>query len=530
MTFFSFLYNTLQPRVNSRANKRFWLPGVLQGIDNPNPAVGGKLLPLKGLSWPLGKIEGEAGQTITLSIIGAARPLIEPAQIKPYMDDPYAAVSMNDGIVMGLDNIFVYPDPSIYESPEGYEATIELKFEAYDDLPKFCINGSYRLDQKVEIQDSSQPKVRTITGTGTFTSQITNVKLQADVKVRIAGSGSSRKPMLMIAQLRLVSITGIGSPVFDTKVITINAEPGFEEIWRNLSNTALNDSKTRATMLQNLINTLNEPQNLHSLSTTLNQQFENVLNNLLGKAEHLPSDSSNEVSNVADLYLFDRLRVAFNNPDSHLYLPRQLLSINSPKVEPLNIDQIDIGAQNIAGLSWQPNILDQIKINGLANSLAKAENIRLQQPLLTVFTSQGALSSHGRMVDGKEIPAAPLKIYANFSLSPPGDISPVTGTLTVSVSNSQLEILVTVADTMLDDLVITLKKMMIKVDLNLIKIDLNITSDSRMNGMANLLVNQDSIKQQLVEQLNEQLKNNLTSISQQVSESIVQYSKNALDN
>jgi hypothetical protein len=536
MTLFSFLFNTFQPRLNNKTNKRFWLPRVLQGIDNPDPAIGDKLLPLKGLDWALGKIKGDAGVNIAMAIVAAARPL-EEGEVDICNpddeddDDNYPTLSMNDGTVLGLDNLFVCPDPLINESPEGYKATIELKFEAYDHLAKLSLNASYQLEQKMKIQDSRKTSIKTIVGAGSFTSKITNAQLQADIEIRIIGSNSLRKSALTITELRLVSATGIDSPVFDTEVLTINAEAGFDKIWLELSNIALNDSTTRATMLQNLTTTLNEPQNLHSLSLTLNQQLDKALDSLFGQTEQLPSDSNQEFSNAADIYLFDRLRVAINDRQSHLYLPRQLLSINSPKIEPLDIDHIDIGKQKAGGLFWQPNILSQINITGLANNLVPVDNIHVREHLLTMLAYQGVLiTSNDRLIDGKEIPAAPLQIHANFSLSPPNGITSVTGTLTVSASNSQLEIHATPAGTMLDNLVITLKQMMLKADFNAIKIDLKITSDSKMNRMANNLVNQDSVKQKLINQLNEQIRNNLASISQQVSESVVKYGTEALDN
>lgn len=536
MTLFSFLFNTFQPRLNNKTNKRFWLPRVLQGIDNPDPAIGDKLLPLKGLDWALGKIKGDAGVNIAMAIVAAARPLEEgdvdvcnPDDEDD--DDNYPTLSMKDGTVLGLDNLLVCPDPRINESSDGYKATIELKFEAYDELAKLSLNGSYQLEQKVKVQDAQQTFIQTIVGAGTFTSKITNAKLQADIEIRIVGSKSLRKSALTITELRLVSDTGIDSPVFDTEVLTINAEAGFDIIWLELSNTALNDSTTRATMLQNLTTTLNKPQNLNSLSLTLNQQLDKALDSLFGQTEQLPSDNNQEFSNAADIYLFDRLRVAINDRQSHLYLPRQLLSINSPKIEPLDIDHIDIGKQKAGGLFWQPNMLSQINITGLSNNLAPVDNIHVKEHLLTMLASQGVLiTSNDRLVEGKEIPAAPLQIHANFSLSPPNGITSVTGTLTVSVNNSMLEIHAIAGGIMLDDLVITFKKMMLKATLNAIKIYLNITSDSMMNQMANNLVNQDSVKQQLINQLNEQIGNNLATISQQVSESVVEYGTKALDN
>ncbi|WP_424101153.1 hypothetical protein [Moorena producens] len=537
MTFFSFFFNTFQPRVNNKANKRFWLPGVLQGIDNPDTTVGGKLLPLKGQEWGLGTIKGDTGQTITLAILAAASPLEEPAMVAPCNpndlddDNNYATLSMNDGDILGLDNIFVYPEPSIHESAEGYNFTVELKFDAYDELAKLGIKGNYQLEQKIAIINAGETSIKTIVGTGTFSSEITNAKLQADIQIGIVGNGSNRKSDLTITQLRLVSAVEGGTPVFATKVLTINAEPGFEDIWLNISNSALNSPEASASMLQSLITTLNEPSNLQSLSQTVNQQLDDALNSLLGKAEQLPAQSNETLSNAADLYVFDRFRAAINDPNSNLYLPKQLQSISSPKIEPLTIDQIDIGEQKVAGLPWQPNILTQVRITGLANNLATEDNIHLKESLLTMLASQGALvTSSDRMVDGKEIPAPPLKIYADFSLSPPGGITPVTGTLTASISNSQFEILATAAGPMLDELVITLQGMALKVDLKAIAIDLNITSDSMMNSMANGLVNRDSVKQELVVQLNAQISNNLTSISQQVSESVVKYGTDALDN
>ena len=535
MAFFPFLFNTIQKRANDKTNSRFWLPGVLQGINNPDSSVGGKLLPLRGQDWPLGKIEGSAGQTITLSIIGAARSLVEEGQsVGPYMSDPYAALEVQNGEILGLDNLFLYPNPTTTDSTEGYQTAIELKFNEYSNLATLGLQGDYQLDQKIEVSgpEAGQKAVQTITGTGTFTSTITNAKLLANVSLTVSGSGSNRVIDVQIESLELVSVTEGGKPVFSTKVLKIDSvDKGYETIWLNMSNNAFNSPSASDAMLKSVTSTLNQPSNLQSLSDTMSSQLQSLLGSLTGNPTQLPDDQNQEVDNNVDLYLFDRIRAAMNDSSSNLYVPKQLLSISSPRLEPLSIDKIDVGAQDIGGLNWEPNILTNISVQGLANNLATAKKMSLQEPLLTMQTTQGALETAAeRSVDGQEIPEAPLKLSADFSFSPPAGISPVTGNLVVNVSSSHLDIVATSSGTMLDNLVITFKSLTMLADLNFISIEINITSSSMMNSMAKTLVNKDSVKQQLVDQLNSQISSNLTSISQQVTQAVVQYGVNALDN
>ncbi|WP_263081077.1 hypothetical protein [Endozoicomonas sp. Mp262] len=532
MAFFPFLYNTIQKRANDRNNKRFWLPGVLQGIDNPNKTVGGKLLPLRGQDWALGKIEGQAGQTITLSIIGAARSLVESGQsVGPDMADPYAALGVNEGEIIGLDNLFVYPDPVTTSGAEGYTTTIALKFNEYDDLETLGLKGKYQLDQKIEVTgpEAGQKQIQTITGTGTFSSTITNAKLTADVDIKVTGSGSNRQLDVRVTKLNLLSVTEGEKPVFTTHILSIDsAEPGYEDIWLNISNNAFNSPSASDSMLKSVTETLNQPDNLDSLSQTMSSQLVSLLNSLLGEPGQLPDDTGQKVTNPADLYLLDRTRAALNDSGSNLYLPKQILSIKSPQLEPLSIDQIDIGTQNIGGLNWEPNQLSQVMIIGLANNLAPADQIKLQEPVLSLLSDQGALeTSTQRSVDGEEIPPAPLNITAAFSFTPPG-IDPVKGTLKVNVNSSNLDIRATASGSMLDELVITFSYLALLVKLSEISIELDITSDSMMNSFAKTLVNKDSVKQQLVDQVNKQLESNLANISKQVTESVVKFATSAL--
>lgn len=535
MAFFPFLFNTIQKRANEKTNTRFWLPGVLQGIDNPDSSAGGKLLPLRGQNWPLGKIEGQAGQTITLSIIGAARSLVEPGQtVGPYMSDPYAALTVQNGEILGLDNLFLYPNPVTTESAEGYQTTIELKFNEYSDLGTLGLQGDYQLDQKIEVSGpaAGQKDVQTITGTGTFTSTITNAKLLAKVNLTVSGTGNKRAIDVDIESLELASVTEGGKPVFATKVLKINSvDKGYETIWLNMSNNAFNSPSASDAMLQSVTSTLNQSSNLKSLSDTMSSQLQGLLSSLTGNPAQLPNDNNQKLDNNVDLYLFDRIRAAMNDTSSTLYVPKQLVSINSPKLEPLNVDKIDVGTQDIGGLNWEPNILTNINVQGLANNLATADKMQLQVPVLTMQTTQGALKTAAeRSVDGQVIPEAPLKLSADFSFSPPAGITPVTGNLVVNVSTSNLDIVATSSGTMLDNMVITFKSLTLVADLSSISIDINITSSSMMNSMAKTLVNKDSVKQQLVDQLNSQISSNLTSISQQVTQAVVQYGVNALDN
>lgn len=532
MAFFSFLFNTIQKRANERTNERFWLPGVLQGIDNPNGA--GKLLPLSGQDWSLGKIEGQTGQTIALSIIGAARSLVDPGEMAgPDMSDPYPSLSVHQGQILGLDNLFLYPNPDTLTTTEGYQTTIELKFNEYSDLDKLGLKGQYQLDQNIEITNTGtgEKSVKAITGTGTFSSTITNAKLLANVDLKVTGSGSTRQAKVVITHLTLASVTEGGEPAFASKILSIDAaEPGYESIWLNISNNAFNSSSASTAMLTSFTAAINESDNLTSLSETMTDQLNGLLARLTGDAGQLPDDTDQQVNNVMDLYLYDRIRVALNQPGSPLYLPQLLLSLDSPALEPLSVDQLDVGDQEIGGLTWTPNVLNAVTVNGLANNLAPADQMVLQEPWLRLTTTQGGLVGEALTVDNKNIPAGALTANADFSFTPPAGIAAVTGHLVITVAGSHLAIELTAAGTMLDNLEITLKSLVLQATLANIQVDVTVTSDSMMNSLGKTLANKDSVKQQMLDQLNDQLSSQLTAISSQLSEAIVNYGVNALDN
>ena len=539
MLFFSFFYNTVQKRANDRNNKDFWLPGVLEDIDNPDQSVGGKLLPLRGQDWSLGTIEGQTGVTIALSIIGAAGSLVAEGQTAAPVDpsnlndpDNYPTVSVSEVEILGLDNLYAYPDPTTSDDVKGYKTTIQLKFNEYDDLDTLSLKGSYKLVQKISVTPplEGQSAIQTVTGTGTFVSTLTDVKLVADVDIFVTGSGSSRQPEVIVTQLQLVAATDGGTPAVSTEVLTINADPGYEDIWLNISNNALNSPDASTTMLQSVTQALNEPSNLNSLNETMTSQVKSLLNSLFGEPAQLPTDENQNVDNPADLYIFDRIRAALNDPGSELYLPQLILSVSSPTLEPLVVDKLDLGPQKVGGLTWDPNELSNIDVQGLANNTVAADQVTLQQPLLIFLSTQGGLtSSTERTIGNKEVPAPPLMLSADFSLTPPGGIDPVTGTLAAKLNQSHLDVTATASGAELDELVITFQKMVFQADTSNLDIDLTVTSDSAMNSFAQSVVDEDSVKQELIDQINSQISNYLPDISQQVTQNFVSYANTALD-
>ncbi|MCY4045398.1 MAG: hypothetical protein OXE99_09980 [Cellvibrionales bacterium] len=532
MAFFPFLFNTIQKRANDKTNTRFWLPGVLQDVDNPNGS--GKLLPLRDQSWSLGKIEGQTGQTIALSIIGAARSLVgENEMAGPDMSDPYPSLAVQQGEILGLDNLFLYPNPETLTISDGYQTRIEFKFNEYADLAKLGLKGNYQLDQNIEVNNltTGEKTIKAITGTGSFESTITNAKLAADVKLVVEGEGANRQAKVEIVKLDLISAAEGSNPVFHSEILSIDAaEPGYESIWLTISNNAFNSSSASTAMLASITEAINEPDKLVSLSEVMTTQLENTLKSLTGDVTSLPSDTHQSVENVGDLYIYDRFRVALNLPTSPVYLPKLLTSLDNPKLEPLSINELSIGSQNIAGLNWSPNVLTQIVTTGLANNLAPADDITLKEPVLYLTTTQELLTGNDCQVDGQTLPEGPLVVNAAFSFTPPAGIAAVTGNLTLRISNSHLVVSTTANGTLLDNLQIVLKSLQLQVALTDIQVDITVTSDSMMNSMASTIANKDSVKQKLVDQLNDQLNSQLSSISQELSKAIVSFGINALDN
>lgn len=539
MKLFDFIFETMRKRANCIDNKTYWLPKVLHDIRSE----GKPLLPLSGESWNLGYIEGDEGQTIALAIVGAAGSLFDDKNVAPDTEGhPYPHLSIKSATINGLNNICVLPETGTHSGSRGYTTRIGLKFNRYETsepvsgilLAPLCIEGIYLLEQNLILTDindpSAAPELYVVKGTGTFKSTITGCVLNSDVSISTDGSGPKRNLALTINRLNLVDATDQTVKV-KTVVSSINAEPGYEEIWKKASEEALNDDSASAAMIMNANNVLNQPENLGSLEQTMNSQLNNSMDTLFGSVSSngLPDDTGQKFENPADLYLFDRIRLALNNRNCNFYIPRQLIATTSPCLEPYAIGKIELGKQTIKGLTWNPNVLSEISIKGLSNNMAPANLMVMKDGVLDMETNQGALKNTDdrRSVDGKEIPAPPLTVSGRFSLHPPC-MDAITGSFTVRVKTSHLKIRTGAGGASVDDMIIDVRCLALGFDLADMTIDFTFDKSSSLAGFAKELANRDEVKQIILDKINSEIANNLPTISDAVSNELKNYAQSVL--
>jgi hypothetical protein len=232
----------------------------------------------------------------------------------------------------------------------------------------------------------------------------------------------------------------------------------------------------------------------------------------------MPDDSHQHVPNPADLYFFDRIRVALNNPASDWYLPKVLCSNDNPSLEPYTIPRIDIGSQNISGLTWEPNTLSNVVLNGIANNVLPAANIQLKSGVVYLTTLQGQLNPPPSFsCSNGPIPAPPLKLTGSFSLQPPM-MDAITGSFVVNVANSSLYIDAVAAGEDLDHLVITVQQLQLKAAVSDISVTFTFPPGSGLDGMVTQIANSSSVKTSLLEKINSELASNLGTISSSVTD------------
>lgn len=547
MSLFSFLYNTMQPRVSDPNNKKFYLPNVLSGIDNPNKQQGGKLLPPRDLNWNLGEITGPEANTISGPIarwygtylttqekVPNAIGVVDPAHPNP-------SLSLSSVVVNGLENCSALGSPQVQSGSDGYKAVITLKFNSYPGLPGFTIDGNFLLSQGVaNLNNPNKPNDpasydhrKVIDGTGDFQVNFTEILIDAAIAITVNGTGTDRSLALTITSLTLRGNKPGSAPQVSVKILKINsAPPGLESVWVRLSENAFNSADGKKSMLNNLSATLNQPSNLNSLSGTLTSQLGVVLNSFLGAvpAGGLPVDSGQGVPNPADLYFFDRIRVSLDNPSSDWYLPRVLCSSGSPSLEPYAISSINIGSQNIAGLTWDPNTLSGVVLNGISNNILPSGNMQLKNGVMYLDTLQGQLNPPPSFPCSKgTIPAPPLTLTGSFSLQPPM-MDAITGSFVVRVTNSSLHIEASATGDNLDHLVITVQKMQLQANTSNIGITFTFPPGSGLDGMVTQIANSSSVKTSILEKINTELGNNLGSISSSVTSAAKSGIASRLDN
>ena len=528
MTLFNFLYNTLGKRANDPNNSRYFLPKVLTQINNPNGP--GTLLPLKQTDWSIGAIKGASGAFIATNIADK-KGIFEGVANIPDPDNPHPVFAFPKATVFGLQNIVSLPNPQVSSGSAGYTAKITIQLNQYDNFPDLRIEGDYKITQSLcassdgEVCDENSKE--TMIGTGGFIAFIEDAFFDVFLRIDVLGRGSGRRIQLTVNKVNLRgALPGTLPSLVDSEekpmTITISNQMSEEDAWLkdilpDMAKSAIFAPEGQSGLFGNLNVGLNEPANLAELSKTLSTQTNTMLDDMMGSIPRgtLPSGGTQQVSNPADTYVFDRLRASFNTPNSNYYLPKTVTQLDNPTLEPLKIAKIDLPDQTISGLKFVDIELQNIVFRGFGNLVAPPNQLFFESDLeLNATIDIGTLNPPPN-VPGKMIPAPPIKGTGQFTMLPERFGRAITGRFTVFINSGQLALTLFVTGSDASDMVIKVSKTKLIVPTNKMSIDLNI--QSAFKAIINKIINKPNVEQSIIKQINRELSKNLNAISKQVT-------------
>lgn len=573
---FGFVYNTLRKRVNDAKNQKYWLPQRLEELNNSDNS--GKLLPIKEPYWDLGILQDEGGITIrnslTASWWGLVTNIIQ--RTKPPLNietnnytpincpnNPWPQLSMSGVIIDGLQNVLILPSPTTEQIALGYKTVIPLQVGYYNGqngvpaLPQLQVTGKYSLrqcvcaatkedtskctDLQLSLKLVSWPEEE-ITGTGSIAVNFTNVYIDATVIIQSVGSDQQRTLQVVVENLQVRGSQPGTVPTLklleDKLTIDSELNPIILNTFKAQVINAFNHPATSQAIIANLNANLNQPGNRQQLEDMLTQQFNKLIDDSVGAVPpgQLPSDVGQQSPNAVNQYLFDRARFALNNPNSDYYLPKGIFSNTNPPLEPYQIDRISLGDQESAelGLQLQNLQLTQLQITGLSNTTVPADKLIFKSEAADAALALSTLNpapqvtfkQNGSLVT-RQIINPPLTITGYFSMQVAGDDDQLRGDVTITVNRSNVIVALTTEGQELSELQVNFKKLQIDAALSDIKIELNI--DSAFKDVVNEILNQDEIKRQALQGINEKAAENLDTISQEATSNVKRLISSQLD-
>ncbi len=550
---FTFVYNSIRVRVNDPENTKFWLPTRLQQLDRPGGS--GKLIPLLANNWVLGDITGTSVFTFQSAIrgqwwlaIGRAHkgnPELAKHQAIACPDKPWPHLEMPQAVVYGLDNVWLLPDPPTEQTAEGYRATLTLQFGYYagqngmPTLSQLKLTGVYALDQCLctapnlgagspapTACDGWVPS-ETIHGLGNFGITLTNVFVDADVRVHVIGAGADRQLNISIDKL---TMRGPKPGTFpDLSVDTLTVETSWtwmsDNIWLPQARAALTSADGRAGLMTNLNATLNDPNTKDEIARMISGQLTGAVDGTLGTVPpgSLPTNVGQQNNDPVDQYLFDRARYSLNSPSSDYYLPRSVYGFSDPQLEPFNVDNISLGSQSFSGIEIDDLQLNGIVIQGMSNVTAPADQLSFAGSQIDATLAIATLNPGPQVTVGTngssrtgQVPNPPLLLTGTFTLQLMG--SPLGGGFRVTVNAPNVLASTLVGGDEVSDLQVTFRGLNLQAAIAAMTIDVQI--DSGFQDVVNAILNQDDVKTKILQGINDKASQELPSISQTATDNV----------
>lgn len=548
---FMFIYRTLRKRANDPGNQRYWLPARLAALDNPRGP--GKLLPLEARDWVLGPITGEGGTVIQRGFVGqwwewrTSRFGSQPGDpdLRDYEpiacpSEPWPRLGMPAVTVFGLDNVWVLPDPAVTSLATGYRAVITLQLGYYDGrgglpaLSPLRVQGQYALEQcacAVEQRQEGAPppsacndriESQEIPGVGNVTATLTQVFVDVNAEIRLVGTGTARDTQVIVHDLTVRGPRPETLPVLTVDHLTAESIAPWmaENVWIPAARQALESPDGRRGLVGNLNASLNEPDNRAQIARMLTRQLHRAFDETLGAAGAgaLPSDVGQQAPNPVDQYIFDRVRLALNDPGSDYYLPKLIYAATDPQLEPYPIERIDLGDQEFRGIRLEDLQFHDGRFIGGSNIKAPVEQLVFDQSVIDGTVVLGALvppprvtvERHGTRVT-LQVPRPPLKLDGRFSMRFAGSADRLGGGLAVTIQRARVLGEVRFLGDDLESLRIDIERLHVEADLSDIEISVRI--QSAFVEIINLILNRDYIKTQLLRGINREASKKLDALS-----------------
>ncbi|MFF7019803.1 hypothetical protein ACFY97_02100 [Streptomyces klenkii] len=411
-----FVYATMRKRVND-PDSPYWLPKVLEKIQTPDHH---SLSPLKVDEWQLGALSGDQGATIAGTIADAWWIFVKrafkqakaagvpdlPANLNAFISQPdnvdqYPTLGLTGITVAGLPNASVGDLTGLVPTENGYRGTLRVTAAAYDShgyQPRITIDGKYQLDQHVVVIDAPRgsglkPPTQVvlkgldaygvdwpsqgIEGHGQFLFTVTGLAFDVDLSIEASGTGADRT-----AKVTIQSVAIAGTPVYtlDKDHLTIEGDTVTDltkEVWRNSAVAAFNSPDAATALTAKLAAALNADDFRTQFSGSVTEQLGKALDGVFGTGT-LPAGSGKPPAGDGPLevYLFDRVRASLNDTGSGFYPPTVVRSSSDPRLDPLSIDSIDLGDQQVMGVSINFK-LNHVTVSGISDVLIPVEDAAL---------------------------------------------------------------------------------------------------------------------------------------------------------
>jgi hypothetical protein len=563
--FFSFVYNTLRPRVNDPANGKLWLPTKLEELEDPS--TGGRLLPLRVDHWDIGNVTGTPGVTFRDAIIGqywitgALRAIYkddpeslakvsDPEELARHNaigcpDRPWPRLSVSGLTVHGLDNMLALDAAGVQSTGDGYTATLPLQIGYYDGAggkpqrSQLRFEARYGLRMCVCTAPSGEASPARcdgwlpdydVDGAGTVKVTLRQAFVDAQVAIRVAGSGSARTAQVSVTRIDVRGPRSGEPPALSVDELTVDTTWTWlaNTIWIPQATRALESEDGRRGLLENLNATLNQPVFLGEVAHMLTEQLNRVLDDSLGRVPsgELPSGGGLPSSNAATLYLFNRLGWTVNSRGGDYYMPRIVCGAEGPTLEPFEIARINVGRVSAFLVNIDDLHFTSVRLEGFSNIAAPAGDLALTESGIDATLGFSTLDPppsvtvrrNGQTVT-MQVPRPPLRFNGRFS----GKMLwfTVTGRITIDVRRSSASLSLTLGGLDLDRLQIDMRSARLDAAPSDITISMRVDHGAITDVVISQVVNSvPAVKRAVLNELNYRLSQSLEDLSRMATDHV----------